>query len=254
RAAALDARSLESAWLSKRAGASGGAHIREARGRIGRRRYLQRRVDGRSVSALFLANGRSAAVIGFSEQWADAAPGAPFRYGGAVGPVPVVPELSLSVSDALTRIVAETGLRGLASADMILPQDGRGFVLLEINPRPGATLDLFDRAPWPSLLGLHLDACEGRLPAALRPTSTIHGAAVVHATTTVRPAAIARPVWTADWPSCDDSVPAGAPTCTVVASGASPAGVRALLAERRSALLSLLRAAAPAPTNHKAPA
>jgi predicted ATP-grasp superfamily ATP-dependent carboligase len=245
----------EGGWLSKRAGASGGAHIREGSDRGGRRRYLQRRVDGRSVSALFLSDGRSASIIGFSEQWVDPAPGAPYRYGGAVGPVPVASHLKTGVADALDRIVAETGLVGLASADMILPEDGSGFVLLEINPRPGATLDLFDRAPWPSLLGLHLDACEGRLPGHLpSSTLTVHGAVIVHAPCRVRPAAIARPVWTADWPSCDDSVPAGAPICTVVASGASPAGVRALLAERRSALLSLLRAAAPAPTNHKAPA
>jgi uncharacterized protein len=241
-------------WLSKQAGASGGSHIRvEAQGRKGRRRYLQRRVEGRPVSALFLADGRSALVLGFSEQWADPAPAAPFRYGGALGPIAVADSLRADVAEALNGIAAETGLLGLASADMILTE--RGFVLLEINPRPGATLDVFDRAPWPPLLALHLAACEGRLPDAPTERAVVQGSAVVHAPEALRPGRLARPHWTADWPSCDDVVRAGAPVCTVFAAGPSPARVRALLDERRTALLASLRAAsAPAPTNQKAPA
>ena len=226
-------------WLSKRAGASGGAHIRIGASSSGRGRYLQRRVEGRAVSALFLADGRRAAVVGFSEQWPDPAPGKPFRYGGAAGPIGLPQQLAGEIAAALDRLVAETGLLGLASADMILT--GESFHLIEINPRPGATLDLFDRGETPSLLALHLNACAGALPARL-PEASPFAAAIVYTEGSIPPGARPRPVWTADWPSCDETVPAGAPFCTAYASGPSPAAARRLLAQRRTELLASLRA------------
>ena len=248
-------------WLSKRVGASGGAHIRRGGSSRGRR-YIQSRAPGRSLSALFLADGRSISVIGFSEQWVDPTRRALFRYGGAVGPVQLPKVLECAIDSALARVTKATGLIGLASADMILPEGGGedAFVLLEINPRPGATLDLFDRGDMPSLLGLHLDACAGRLPSALPAPAKAQAAVVIYAQRAVAAAALPRPVWTADWPSCDETVPAGAPFCTVFAAGPSPSAARALVMERRDALLVSLRAcrvAAPdqnQKTTEKAPA
>ena len=57
--------------------------------RSGCRSYLQREVRGRSVSALFLADGARSRTLGFSEQWAAPTPRQPFRYGGAVRPAGV---------------------------------------------------------------------------------------------------------------------------------------------------------------------
>lgn len=235
--------------LSKRAGASGGAHIRVGAAG-GARRYLQARVEGQAISALFLADGASARVLGFSEQWTDPTPLAPYRFGGAAGPLQVASDFTGTVSESLSRVAAACGLRGLASADMIATGAAPGFILLEINPRPGATLDVFDRAPWPSLLTLHLDACDGRLPGALPPLSGASASALVHAPRAVRAGAVPRPHWTADWPSCDETVPAGAPFCTVFAAGPDHPAARRLVEKRRTALLDALRSArVPAPTN-----
>lgn len=243
-----DAASHPGLWLSKRTGASGGAHIRFHE-TPGGKRYLQRRVEGASVSALFLADGAATQIIGVSEQWSDPAPRAPFRYGGAVGPIALDPALASSIAAALDAITQATGLVGLASADMILPPTG-GFVLLEINPRPGATLDVFDRPPAPSLLKLHLEACAGRLPVSAPAFRAARAAMVVYAPHGLSVASRPRPVWTADWPSCDDVIPAGDPVCTILASGVSPHAARALAVARRAALLTSLRAPLrPAPTN-----
>lgn len=250
--ALVDRTAHEAPRLSKRIGASGGAHIRLADDKTpGPRRYLQAFQPGRAVSALFLADGRAARIVGLSEQWPDAAPGAPFRYGGAVGPIDPPQAIVCGVRDALDRVVSVTGLVGLASADMIVPDGDEGFVLLEINPRPGATLDVFDRGDMPALLSLHLDACAGRLPTSLPAPAAAQAAAVVYAERAVRPGSLPRPVWTADWPSCDETVPVGAPFCTVFAAGPTPFAARALLAERRDALLASLRAASTAANNHK---
>ncbi len=232
--------------LSKRRGGAGGAHIRAAEGRLpGRGRYFQKQVNGRPVSALFLSDGRRAEVVGYSEQWADPTPSAPFRYGGAVGPVALDAAVAGRVGAALSRIVAATGLVGLASADLLVSDADAAFWLLEINPRPGATLDVFDRAPSPALLGLHLAACEGALPSASFDFPCAQAAGVVYAETPTSVASLRRPVWTADWPACEDSVPAGAPLCTVIAAGGSPSAARALFFERRASLLASLRAAIP---------
>ena len=42
--------------------------------------------QAKSVSALFLANGTTCRILGFSEQWAAPRPRHPFRYGGAAAP------------------------------------------------------------------------------------------------------------------------------------------------------------------------
>ncbi len=46
------------------------------------------------ISALFVANGSAARVLGFSEQWTAPRPGSPWRYGGAVRPAAFAPARS----------------------------------------------------------------------------------------------------------------------------------------------------------------
>ena len=59
----------------------------------------------------------------------------------------------------LSGLTRRAGLVGLCSADFIRGADG--YQLIEINPRPGATLDIFDSAEAP-LMEAHLARREGR--------------------------------------------------------------------------------------------
>jgi predicted ATP-grasp superfamily ATP-dependent carboligase len=221
----------EGAWLSKRAGGGGGAHVRPARGPVRPPRYLQRRVAGRPVSALLLGDRRRAMVLGFSEQWTAPAPHAPFRYGGAARPAALTPAEAAALGEAAARIAAAVGLVGLNSADFLLRPDG--FDLLEINPRPGASLDVFDRAP---LFALHLAACAGHLPARPPAPGPAAAAMVVYAPRAlVVRERFAWPDWASDRERAGP-VPAAAPLCTVRAEGADAAAARAE-AERRAARL-----------------
>ena len=62
----------------------------------------------------------------------------------------------------MERVAQCFDLKGLGSADFLV--NGEDFHLLEINPRPGATLDIFDSEAEP-LLRIHLEAVlEQRLP------------------------------------------------------------------------------------------
>ena len=58
-------------WLMKRRGGAGGAHVATAEDAscASPECYFQRRVSGKSISALFLASNRKAEIIGLSMQW-----------------------------------------------------------------------------------------------------------------------------------------------------------------------------------------
>ncbi len=218
-------------WLMKRVGASGGAHIRSASSRLPAGHYAQRRMAGRPVSLLFLADGCRVLPIGFSRQWVAPAPGQPFRYGGAVGPLPASGGTAAAMIGAVSRIAAAVGLVGLNSADFLAGP--AGWCLLEINPRPGATLDLFDRPPMPSLFGLHLAACAGTLPTELPPLTGCRAAMVVYSAAPILlQDGLCWPDWTADRPRTPTCIPAGAPLCTVIADGPDVKEARRLAGRR----------------------
>ncbi|MDQ2104096.1 ATP-grasp domain-containing protein, partial [Azospirillum isscasi] len=167
-------------YLLKRTGGSGGGHIAPAAAAEAPPGwYLQRRIAGHAVSVLFLADGDRAVIVGPSRQWTAPTPDNPYRYGGAAGPWRCPERLTRTLPGLMSRLAAAFGLVGLNSADFLLSRSGHH--LLEINPRPGATLDVFDRPPMPPLFGLHLDACAGRLPDRLPALQGCRAAEVLYA-------------------------------------------------------------------------
>jgi predicted ATP-grasp superfamily ATP-dependent carboligase len=224
-------------WLRKRTGGSGGTHIAASTRRAGVRhgRYYQRRVAGEPVSAAFLAAGGACHVLGLSRQWANPAPLLPFRYGGASRPAGVTPAQAAQIVDAVHQLVSHTALRGLNSADFLVREDG--FDLLEVNPRPGATLDIFADQEG-TLFRLHVDACLGILPTASPLWPPAAAAATVYARSDISlPAAFSWPDWTADRQPAGEAVPNGAPLCTVLAEAADAAMAERLVRARAAEIL-----------------
>jgi predicted ATP-grasp superfamily ATP-dependent carboligase len=227
-------------WLAKRIGGAGGSHVRPASHPANGNFYYQREVRGTPISLLFLADGARATVIGFSTQWVSATASRPYRYGGAVQPATLAPEMAASLTSAVGRLVAATLLVGLNSADFYV--DGERFWLLDINPRPGATLDIFE-PPGGSLFALHMAACAGNLTAVPRYPAGAKAAAIVYAEDDVPSIpAVDWPEWTADRPQPGIAVKAGEPLCTVYAGDHVAAGAKALANERRLMILSWMRA------------
>lgn len=236
----------ETGWLRKAAGGSGGHHVASAaEGAAASGSYFQRRVPGRPISALFAADGRSARVLGYSEQWAAAAAGTPFRYGGCAGPVAPPPSLAAAVARACPALAAATGLIGLNSLDLLVEAEAERFHVIEINPRPGATLDIFDDGAGPPLWRVHLDAIAGRLPDARPASATVSAAAILYAPRALAiPAGMVWPPWTADRGPPGSPVPRDGPICTLRAAAASVASARAQLERRADRLLARLGAGA----------
>ena len=225
-------------WLMKRIGGSGGGHVGPAQAGVGPNGgcYFQRRIAGRPVGASFLADGGRALLLGFSEQWST--PGS-YRFGGLLQPAAIGPRTAAAIPAALDALTGELGLVGLNSLDLIV--DGDDFAILEVNPRPGANLDVFDRADSAGLFGLHIAACEGRLPERWTPPPQATAMSVLYAERTLRvPRQLSWPAWVADRPAPGARIDAGAPICTVLAAAPSRAAVREAIAARTAHVFSEL--------------
>jgi hypothetical protein len=232
-------------WLAREAGGWGGWHVRPAADAApAPGRCYQRFVAGRPVAAAFVADGRRARAIDISAQWTAPARGTPFRYGGAAAPAVLPRAVAARLADAAETAAAAGGAVGLGSADFLLAEDG-SFVLLEINPRPGATLDLLDRGDPPparTAFALHLAACEGRLPrAGVMRAGPAMAAAVVYAARSARvPAGLRWPRGAADLTPAGSPLARGTPVCTVTARAPSPGRARAAAGRKALAVLARL--------------
>ena len=225
-----------SGWLCKKRGGAGGSHV--GRDAVGAQdRYYQERLNGRAISALFVGDGDRAEVIGFSEQWTAPRRGAPFRYGGAVQPANLMHAQAEEMARSVERVTHAFGISGLASSDFIVNPDGA--FLLEINPRPGATLDVFDRdAP---LLRVHLDAIIHRTLPNYAPSGDASAAAIVYAAEGLTiPPAIAWPEWVGDRPKPGEWIDKERPICTVAARASSAEDAKRLVEARTATILAAL--------------
>ena len=219
-------------WLVKLGGGAGGSHVRPASVPVLENGYYyQKLVPGSSISALFLAQAGTARIVGFSRQWAAPSQSSPFRYGGAVRLMRFDREKKALIAAWLDKLTKRTGLVGLCSADFI---DGReGLHLIEINPRPGATLDIFDSEEAP-LLTAHLNAVRGETIT----VPTYRGAAA--SAIAYAPYAISRfpqvewPSMTADHQNPGSVLNADDPVCTVLAQARSAAAAERAVKRRVS--------------------
>ncbi|MBT9291895.1 ATP-grasp domain-containing protein [Hyphomicrobiaceae bacterium 22] len=223
-------------WLVKRIGGSGGAHVRRARrsGALPPGHYAQAFVPGRSVSLGFLSDGVDIRPIGFAEQWSAPTPARPWRFGGMAGPIRLAGTVEAGMIAAARRLARRFGLRGLASLDAVL--DGEDWSLVEINPRPGASLDVLDCGEVP-LLAAHIAACRGYLPERKVVSTMVRGIGIVYATKPIAAVlAAAWPAWVFDRPEPGGSIGAGDPIATVTAEAPDLARVLTEI-ERRAAWL-----------------
>jgi predicted ATP-grasp superfamily ATP-dependent carboligase len=172
-------------------------------------------------------------VIGFNEQWtAGVRYCAPHCYGGAVNQTPLPQQTQRRITSLLDDLVQASGLVGLNGLDFILA--GETPFVLEVNPRPTATIDLYDADFEDGLLVLHLRACGGEIPEI--PVMRVARAhAIVYAVVALRvPVGIEWPEWCTDLPECGSVIPVGAPVCSVHAQGATGAQARDLVLARRN--------------------
>ncbi len=208
-------------WLRKPRLGGGGRGVRPwLGGRLARTEILQRQIDGLSCSAVAIGDGRRAAVLGLTEQL-HLRPG--FAWMGNVTP-PRLPDPELAELDGRLRavcdeVVARFGVRGAFGVDAIW--DGHHAWVLEVNPRPPASLELFG----PGSFAAHVRGVRALgLPRAGTPSATTcaNVKLVLFASRELRapdpgwwPAGLVH-----DVPRAGETIKRGAPVCTLISSDA----------------------------------
>ncbi len=226
----------------------------------------QRRIAGRPIAAAYLAAPDGGRLVGASRQlvgrrWCHARP---FHYCGSIDLD--LDSLPLNLVDSLTRLgrqLAAAGrVVGLVGVDLVVDPQGRPFVI-EVNPRPTASMELIERATGLSLAEAHLAACglgsasiaggwwrQGTWAKAIlfAPRAISFDEAALAAVEAA--AGPAHEGWPslADIPAPPQSIAAGHPICTLFARAAVPHEALARL-RRRTARVgkAIARFAAPDP-------
>lgn len=231
--------------FSRLAGASGG--------RIRGGCYFQRRVEGISCAALYVAAGGDARLLGVTRQltgagWTGAGS---FSYAGSIGPLALTPSQQSTFCQIGACLAAEFQLVGLFGVDAIV--NDTGIWPLEVNPRYPASAEVLERASGFSAIGLHVEACtEGRLSSRVTTARRcIAGKAILFSTAEQRvPGTLLR--WAgeqnrgSDWPSVADvpqlhgHIARGAPVLSVFAEGSDQEQVEILLRQHIAAAEHLL--------------
>jgi uncharacterized protein len=144
--------------------------------------YFQRHIEGLSCSAVYVAAGGKARLLGMTRQligaaWAGARD---FRYCGSIGPLDAPPVVASGFAEIGTVLARRFELVGLFGVDAVV--NARGVWPVEVNPRYPASAELLDWAWGVPAVALHVAACEaGQLPSGPAPARHSCGKAIVFA-------------------------------------------------------------------------
>jgi predicted ATP-grasp superfamily ATP-dependent carboligase len=235
-------------WLIKPMRGQGGIGIKhyhandEAKAPV----YWQKFQAGMPHSVLFLADGQQVQVVGFNSQWPiRLSETQEFVFSGVVNCTDLPDKHKAQVADWLKQMVPAFVLKGLSSLDFIQADDCS--YVLEINPRPSASMQLYDE----DLLVRHIQACEGALGAtsvaqslALRGLKSPPqiGYQVVYAEQDlIIPSQFEWPPWCMDLPKPGNMCRAGQPICSIIAHQKNSQSVAEQLRAKQQHIISKLK-------------
>lgn len=226
-------------WLYKPAGRCGGVGVCRAAEHTNAASagYYQAFTKGPLCSLLFAADGQRVQPIGFNRLLARYPAAGDFRFAAAISgfqPDPTQHARMLQVAQRLTRAL---GLRGVNGLDFVLHRGQP--LLLELNARPTATLELYERVLPGGGLRCHIDACDGALQTPRTPAQ-VQGLQIVYARRDLQIGAVGWPSWVSDRPTAGSRVASHEPLCSVHASGTDSGAVAARLRQAADELHQLL--------------
>lgn len=227
-------------------------------------RVWQQHVTGRGISAAFVCRPAGARLLGIVDQeiglpWCYAAP---FAFcaairGSARQPLDGIASGAVDQATEVGDLLAtRCGLVGLVGVDAVIDSRGKLWVI-EVNPRPTASMELHERATGESIAGSHLTACgwitTARPTPPAPPRDACWAKAVLHAPHDFAATDAAVAAWdelAAPWTAADGGWPAiadiptptqtirrGAAWLTVFASASTPLAARSELQRRAAALV-----------------
>ena len=175
--------------------------------------YWQKFQAGTQHSVLFLADGKNAQVIGFNTQWTiDLGEGQEFIFSGIINSCNLLDEHKERITAWLDELVCEFRLKGMNSLDFI--QADEMVFVLEINPRPSASMQLYDA----DLIIWHIKASQGQLTDYALSNKGYTGYQIVYAQQDVMISdAFKWPDGCMDLPEFGVTCRTGQPVCSIIA-------------------------------------
>ena len=225
----------DTGWLVKPLHGQGGIGIRRYRGdKITEPAvYWQKYQEGIPHSVLFLADGNRSQIIGFNRQWTVPLNDRDeFVFSGIINSAELSLEQKTQLSGWLAKLVPELSLKGLNSLDFI--QFGQTSHVLEINPRPPASMQLYGA----DLFVRHIKACQGQLLDYGREQVGFTGYQVVYAQQDTQiPGGFEWPEGSLDLPSADTIISTGQPICSMITRSKGPQQVLEQLLKKQALII-----------------
>ncbi|MBT3026789.1 MAG: ATP-grasp domain-containing protein [Candidatus Thiodiazotropha sp. (ex Ctena orbiculata)] len=242
-------------WLIKRAGSCGGqgvAYFDAAHSAADTSCYYQRHMPGQVMSILFIADGGRHCTIGYNRlgMGASSTP-APFLYSGATSHASLSHAHCANIELIVSQLVSELRLRGINSLDFVVANEG--VFVIDLNPRPTATLELYEHLMDEGWIKYHIAACLGELPSLpLVGSAVIHGQRIIYSPRSFEmPGEPKWKPWVKDRPLVGSRVVEGQPLCSLYAKGDSVEEVESVLRQRQDEILRMLGASLYQPFAHK---
>ncbi|TAK61892.1 ATP-grasp domain-containing protein [Methylobacter sp.] len=181
--------------------------------------YWQKFQAGAPHSVLFLANGQQAQVVGFNSQWSvRLSETEEFVFSGVINSTDLSDAHKAVITGWLKQLVPVFGLKGLNSLDFIHADDCS--YVLEINPRPSASMQLYDQ----DLLTRHIQSCLGTqscnsvtYSGAWKDYHSIGYQIVYAERDLIIPDHFEWPNWCMDLPKSGNMCRTGQPICSIIA-------------------------------------
>jgi predicted ATP-grasp superfamily ATP-dependent carboligase len=231
-------------WLIKKAGSCGGqgvAYFSADYAVTDPACYYQKHIPGRVMSVLFIANGTRHRTIGYNLLGISRPKTpAPFLYSGAIGQLSLPDAARHQVEAVVDQLVCDLGLQGINSLDFI--SNEAGIFVIDINPRPTATLELYEHIVPEGWIKQHIQACHGELPIGpVVDSAMMHGHQILYASRSLEiPGEMAWPQWVKDRPRCGSIITQGQPICSLFAEGSTSLEVETALHRRRDEIVQML--------------
>ena len=209
-------------WLRKQAGSCGGLAVARCQDDAAPNMradpsalYYQKRLNGEPYSVQFITNGRQTEILCFCRNWLAPTADRPYRFGGLSSQHSLGSDLQTRLADAVMQVSAYFSLSGLNSLDVLI--DEESFSILEINPRPGAAIDILENVAPGWSIPAHSAACEGqcwpRWPGI--DTRDISLTLCYADRDCLIPAAVVWPAYCVDRPHGPKTIAAGEPICGI---------------------------------------
>jgi predicted ATP-grasp superfamily ATP-dependent carboligase len=198
--------------------------------------YWQKYQLGMPHSVLFLADGKRNQIVGFNRQWTVFLNNRyEFIFSGIVNSTELSDKQKNQISGWLDKLVPALSLKGLNSLDFI--QSGETNYALEINPRPPASMHLYDA----DLLVRHIKACQGELLDYAYVQQGYSGYQTVYAQQNVKiPDGFAWPEGTVDLPTGGSLISMAEPICSIIKHGKEPHAVLEQLQAKQAFIINQL--------------